>query len=290
MKLLMLQGLPGSGKTTLAKELEKGGWLRVNKDDIRSELEGGGWKWSQENEKQVEGIRDSRIRLGLELGRNVVSDDTNFARKHRVRLEELARNAKAEFEIQRIDTPIAECIKRDAQRTGKGFVGEKVIRDMANRYHLFEEEPTFKTVEKYTYGLPSAVICDLDGTLALFHGKRSPYDASTCEADDVNLPVVGIISAYEVYHLADILYVSGREDKYREPTERWLKKNLLPTGPLFMRKTGDHRKDWIVKGEIFDAHIRGKYNVEFCLDDRNQVVDFWRSIGLTCLQVAPGDF
>jgi len=42
--------------------------------------------------------------------------------------------------------------------------------------------------------------------------------------------------------------------------------------------------------EIYEENIKGRYEVLFVLDDRNRVVDFWRSIGLICLQVAPGDF
>jgi len=57
-----------------------------------------------------------------------------------------------------------------------------------------------------------------------------------------------------------------------------------------MRKTGDSRKDSIVKREIFEEHIKGKYRIQFVLDDRNQVVEMWRQLGLTCLQVAEGDF
>ena len=57
-----------------------------------------------------------------------------------------------------------------------------------------------------------------------------------------------------------------------------------------MRKTGDNRKDCVVKREIFDAEIKDKYYIKFILDDRNQVVDMWRKMGLTCLQVADGDF
>ena len=34
-KLLCLKGLPASGKSTYAKELESKGWGRTNKDDIR---------------------------------------------------------------------------------------------------------------------------------------------------------------------------------------------------------------------------------------------------------------
>ena len=57
-----------------------------------------------------------------------------------------------------------------------------------------------------------------------------------------------------------------------------------------MRKTGDNRKDAIVKREIYETHIKDKYQVDYVLYDRNQVVEMWRSLGLTCLQVADGDF
>jgi hypothetical protein len=57
-----------------------------------------------------------------------------------------------------------------------------------------------------------------------------------------------------------------------------------------MRPTGDQRKDNIVKRELFDTWVRGKYNVRFCLDDRDQVVEGWRAMGLTCFQVQPGAF
>jgi hypothetical protein len=57
-----------------------------------------------------------------------------------------------------------------------------------------------------------------------------------------------------------------------------------------MRKTGDHRKDYVVKKEIHRKLIKPKYEVLFVLEDRNQAVNMWRQEGLTCLQVAPGDF
>jgi hypothetical protein len=59
---------------------------------------------------------------------------------------------------------------------------------------------------------------------------------------------------------------------------------------LFMRKTGDIRSDDIVKREIYETHIKPEWNVVCVLDDRQRVVDMWREIGLTCLQVDYGDF
>ncbi len=70
---------------------------------------------------------------------------------------------------------------------------------------------------------------------------------------------------------------------------KWTHKNEKVI--LNMREAGDMRKDSIVKKELFDQHIRGKYNVRMVIDDRDQVVDMWRNeLGLTCLQVAEGDF
>lgn len=59
---------------------------------------------------------------------------------------------------------------------------------------------------------------------------------------------------------------------------------------LYMRTPGDMRKDFVIKKELYDAKIKNKYNVQFVLDDRNQIVDMWRGLGMTCLQVDYGNF
>lgn len=137
--------------------------------------------------------------------------------------------------------------------------------------------------------LPRAIICDLDGTLALMNG-RNPFDASTCDLDLINEPVSNLLKNYKKlgYH---ILLVSGREDRYREPTLRFLTTHEIVFDALLMRKSKDNRKDSIIKTEIYNNHIRGKYFIEFVLDDRNQVVDTWRKdLKLPCFQVYYGEF
>jgi hypothetical protein len=65
----------------------------------------------------------------------------------------------------------------------------------------------------------------------------------------------------------------------------------IPYHALFMRSTGDIRKDSVVKKELFEANVKGKYFINFVLDDRDQVIDLWRlELGLPCLQVNYGDF
>lgn len=142
-----------------------------------------------------------------------------------------------------------------------------------------------------------AIICDLDGTLCLFRHHRGPYDASRCDQDLPNVPVLTIVNTMYRNHGYELIFVSGREDKYREQTVRWLNKHVASPEVLidinghllFMRKTDDNRKDSIIKQEIYDR-IKDHFDIQFVLDDRDQVVEMWRLNGLTCLQVAPGNF
>lgn len=303
--LTMCRGLPGSGKTTWAlKQLEYkilGETVRVNQDEIRKELgwiSWATWDFSSEAEKRVYVLKAHRIADALTKGLNVISDDTNFGRKRKVEMTDLARVCGADFRIQDFTkVPIDQCIRWDASRPEHARVGERVIRKMAAANQLdvdVSNDPAFAytrfaPVVQNLHAQP-AIICDLDGTLADFttKGHRGPYDASRCAEDDVVRPVLMLLNLYDP--TGTIIYLSGRENKYREQTLQFLTQNNCPKGSLFMRETGDKRKDWIVKGEIFDAFIRGQFYIDFVLDDRDQVVNFWRHIGLTCFQVAAGAF
>jgi hypothetical protein len=138
---------------------------------------------------------------------------------------------------------------------------------------------------------PKVILCDIDGTLALL-GNRNKYDPTTGD-DILNYPIANILEVYDKQKVlpVDLILISGREDKYQDFTVKWLKKyNLTHYKALYMRKSGDYRKDYVIKKEIFEKFIKDKYDVLFVLDDRDQVVRMWRDLGLTCLQVAYGNF
>ncbi len=286
LRILMLKGLPASGKSTFAKELvdrEPGKWKRVNKDDLRAMLDNG--RWSKQNERFVLMLRNFIVQNSINLGFSVIVDDTNLSFKHEGDLRKLAMQLKVFFEIKDFtDVPIEDCIQRDLKRPNS--VGEQVIRKM---YNDFLRPPVVpQVIDK---NLPTACISDLDGTLALF-GNANPYDRDFLQ-DKVNKPIKNILENYMGED--QLIFVSGRDSKYRDITIKWLEKSLnMITSQieshLFMRPEGDKRKDAIVKKELYDANIKGKYNILFVLDDRNQMVEMWRGLGLTCLQVAEGNF
>ncbi|MEM9823925.1 MAG: AAA family ATPase [Bacteroidota bacterium] len=293
--ILILRGLPASGKSTFARKLVKdnpGMYKRLNRDDMREMLDG--YRFSKSNEKFVKRMRDWLILESLRDGKHVIVDDTNLSSKHLNRITQLAEQYRKQtgeevkVEVKEFEISLEEAIARDAQRQRP--VGAAQIRKL---YHQFYGDgfkkgrgPFYIEQDK---SLPPAIICDLDGTLAIIE-HRNPFDASACEKDELNEPIADIVKSYHASG-HQIILLSGRTDKYMEPTKRWLSKHAIPYEQLLMRKEGDSRKDAIIKKEIVDTHIVGKYYVKFVLDDRNQVVDMWRNeIGFACLQVNYGDF
>jgi FMN phosphatase YigB (HAD superfamily) len=134
-----------------------------------------------------------------------------------------------------------------------------------------------------------AIICDIDGTLA-DKGGRFVFDYAKVDQDTVKEAVKETVNLFYSQGY-QIILLSGREDISREKTEQWLKKNDIQYHHLYMRAARDFRKDSIIKKELYEKHIRDKYDVLFVLDDRNQVVDMWRKeLNLPCFQVDYGDF
>ncbi len=138
---------------------------------------------------------------------------------------------------------------------------------------------------------PTAVIFDIDGTLALRRegdGERGPFDWARVGEDLPNGPIIRL--AQQLSLTFNIIYMSGRDEVCRPQTVMWLESMGLAHGHLFMRTSGDYRKDSIVKKELYSSYVEPHYAVEFVVDDRDQVVKMWRELGLTCLQVAEGNF
>ena len=137
--------------------------------------------------------------------------------------------------------------------------------------------------------LADAVVFDVDGTTCHMNGKRGPFDWKKVGVDDLDKVVARQMKMHKKFG-DKILIVSGRDGSCREETEAYFKLHGLEYDALFMRKPGDFRKDSLVKREIYETELKGKYNIIVVYDDRQQVVDTWRSIGLKCFQVEPGNF
>lgn len=279
LRIVVLKGLPASGKSTWAKEqLSKGNWVRINKDDLRAMCHNG--KWSKDKEKDILAMRDAMIEVALGGLKNVIVDDTNLSDRHQITIQQKFGNwATIEINDSFLAVPVEECIERDSKRQNP--VGKKVIMDMHRQFI----KPLVKIPKQE---LPNAFIFDIDGTLAHMAG-RSPYDYTQVHTDTPDFDVVKMSqllmkSGYKIF------IVSGREDSCRGETYKWLEDNGIKHDGLFMRKAEDARNDTVIKSEIYSDNFLGRYNIEGVFDDRDRVVNMWRELGLTVYQVAEGNF
>jgi len=297
-KVILTIGLPASGKTTWAKkELEENPskYKRINKDDLRAMLDG---KWTPASEKFILQSRDTLIEQALRDGFSVIVDDTNLNPSHLRNINLLVErfnldtSKDVKVETKFFNTSVSDCIVRDKQRPNG--VGEKVIYNMYNQYSNIHNFDDINPIEQ-DITLPKAIIVDIDGTVA-HRIDRGPFEWSRVKED---LPKREILDIVKMFHDNgySIIFLSGRDEVCYDLTLEWIKDHFYETYKidyndiqLYMRPKDDVRKDSIVKKELFMEHVYNKYYITHVLDDRNQVVHLWRSMGLTCLQVAQGNF
>lgn len=294
-EIVILRGYPASGKTTFARRHSQN-YFVSSRDELRTKLFGleNKGKLDYASEKLITDVQKTMVRAVITAGRKVIIDGTNLRAKHARQWVDLAVELGVPWQVIDFSVSAFECLKRNSLRPIVERVPGEVIEDYGRRFPIAQWpviEPTpAETVPVYipNITLPFAHIFDIDGTLSII-GDRDPYDASRCLEDTPNWDVCDVLIMLSEGG-SKIIFVSGRSEDHRKQTEEWLYQNIGFAGPLYMRASGDSRKDSIVKSELFDTHIAPYYWVAGVFDDRQQVVDMWRAKGLTCFQVAEGNF
>ena len=149
----------------------------------------------------------------------------------------------------------------------------------------------------------NTVIFDLDGTLADITARKELatksngkldwdvfFDPSNIKLDVPNPPVVKLAQMLAEDGFTIIIF-SGRSDKTEKTTRSWLSRNRVPFHKLVMRphRTMNFVPDEILKKDMLDKYVDIN-DIFMVVDDRQKVVDMWRSLGLICVQVAEGNF
>jgi predicted kinase len=309
-QILVLIGVSGSGKSTFAKNFcaENPNWLRVNRDDLRRSLIPGTlaefWQGepAQQNrvEKLVGQLLRTAVKEALQNGWNVLVDNTHLRRTYLNEVINLAQGRAVQVRFKLIDTDLATCLARDQARPDQ--VGEAVIVAQHARLAMLRKnfdfdqvltvQPRLSRAAQADETLPPCAIVDIDGTVAE-RADRSPFDWLRVGEDRPKWPVIRLVKLLKTAGYS-ILFFSGRDAVCRPQTIDWLNQYFqwqTDDYQLYMRAQNDSRKDSIVKKELYQAHVAGRYWADLVVDDRNQVVDMWRQeLGLTCLQVDYGDF
>ena len=290
--VLLEVGPAGSGKSGHAYMMEqKFGFVRVSQDDQ-------GQKGHFETFKQA-----------LADDKNVVVDRMNFNKQQRDRYIEPARKAGYEVRIVVHHVPKAVCLERMLKRQGHPTIkneksAQSALKTFFGKYERVEDDEADMVIRMGHDNTerPTAIICDIDGTMAEINHRRHFLNRDK-EAgikpnwtmffkemvnDTVNQWCYDIVSSLCVQY--PIVFATGRPDNFHKETYNWLYENKIPMNELYMRPRFDCRKDDIVKEIILEFEILPRYKPHFVLDDRQQVVDMWRKRGLTVLQCDEGNF
>ena len=304
-KMIIMSGPSASGKSTRARKIlaRDGHCIRINRDDLRFMAL---TAWDPHLEKFIVAAEQSMAKTAREMGHNVIIDDTNLTDFHLDMWKTFAKeNFFRSVEVQKIKTPLAECIARDAVRKNwRTCVGRPVI------------ELQFLKGKLIDWGTKPVVFCDLDGTLADMR-HRAHWATGICpvcngnpvlESGDVagcsncdntgkvkkdwvkfeqlcinDTPVEAIVTWLKA--LAEdhtIVLMSGRQIALAgRKTIEWLAKNEIPYDHLFMRQNRDGRKDVVIKNELLKLVFESGLPLEqiaFAIDDRLCVIEeVWRA-------------
>lgn len=303
-KLIITVGISGSGKSTYAFTTVKHNpdrYVIVNRDKIRELLYG----YTEETileyynrndlnklEKQVTAYENVLIKQGLSLNKTVIVDATHLKVEYINRFKFF----NVDTEIKWFDCDLNTAIERDSKRTRK--VGEVIIKRQYNQYINLKKTYLASGWKKeylvQNPNLPNCIIFDIDGTLA-HKNDRNAYDWLKVEQDTLDDSVANLYKILtslndEYRAIPRVIICTGRDGICQESTKKWLEDNKLYNYCEFhIRKNNDNRPDWQVKKEMWED-ISTRYNILYMLDDRNQVVDYARSLGLKVFQVAEGNF
>jgi FMN phosphatase YigB (HAD superfamily) len=141
------------------------------------------------------------------------------------------------------------------------------------------------------------VIFDLDGTLSdgahrqhLIATEPKLWDAFH-RAAAFDTPIRPMVLLTRMFHATNqrVEIWTGRSDIAKLETQEWLMMHGVPYDRLLMRPEGDHRPDTELKGEWL-ASLNPREWPHLVFEDRTRMVEMWRSRGIQCAQVAPGDF
>lgn len=291
-KVLILEvGPAGSGKSGHAYMMEqKFGFVRISQDD--------------QGKAHLDLFKNA-----ISKDKNVVVDRMNFNVQQRERYIEPARKAGYEIRIVVHHVPKRICLERMLKREGHPTIkneksAQAALKTFFGKYERVEDSEADMVIRlgHDDDTRPTAIICDIDGTIAEINHRRHYLDRDK-EAgirpnwqmffkemvnDTINVWCYDIVSSLCMQY--PIVFATGRPDNFHKETYAWLYEHRVPMTDLFMRPRFDSRKDDIVKEIILEFEILPRYKVHFVLDDRQQVVDMWRKRGHVVLQCDKGDF
>lgn len=307
INLILMLGIPGSGKSTKAAELAESieDSIIVSRDDIRHAEFGYPYKITKAKESTVTRRKAEIIEKAINDGiTTIIIDDTHCGKRGRTESLTMVKNLcdkagkKCSYVWYLIEDSfdVDLCHKRNTSR--ERSVPYTVIESMFINFIDFvrgdddlcpEWLPT-KSLMNHDI-TTNEYIVDIDGTVASHEGIRSPFDWGKVDRDLPKQHVIDVLNALRCQDKS-IVFLSGRDGSCYNKTKEWVDTHVCRsyTG-LYMREEGSTEKDFKVKMRIYKEKFAQKgFRPIAVFDDRLQVVRYWRAIGLPVFQVEAGLF
>jgi predicted kinase len=145
-RLVLLCGLPASGKTTMARELaETYGAVRLDADEWKLAL--GIDPFDDELRVRLEARLWALAQRLLMLGTSVILEWGFWAKVERDELRETARSLGAGVELRFLDASYDELVRRVVERTANG--GIPITADHMERYRGTFQPPTEDELSRF---------------------------------------------------------------------------------------------------------------------------------------------
>lgn len=146
--LYMMIGLPGSGKSTYAKETLlkfNPDWGYVSRDEVRFEMIDDVEHYF---DKEDDVFREfcNRIEMYLLRGQNVIADATHLNAKSRLKLIKALKTKPSKIYAVYINTPFDVCMERNKERTGLQLVPDQAMYNMQRRFKAPSHDEGFETI------------------------------------------------------------------------------------------------------------------------------------------------
>jgi hypothetical protein len=298
-------GPPGAGKTRWAHhEVARRGLQevqRVNLDDFLTMTHGREFgPLGSPDLNLVRRMLIDIIQTIAESGRDVIVDgrnlSTRFPTQVRDRLGDRHRYAIQDF----TGVSLEFCINNDRHRSTRNpwaYAGNQEVTKAWNASQALrrrfggaglplwvEKLNSSDGIDAYVPdpNLPPAVIVDIDAPVGPV-GRRASDDATPCWRDDVAV----LLQQLTHGHGPQVIILTGRGEEQRDVLLQWLTDKSVRHDDVHMRRHGDTRRDDIVKLELFNDHVRHRFNVIAAFDHPDRLVMLWQRLGLLTCAVAP---
>ena len=136
------------------------------------------------------------------------------------------------------------------------------------------------------------ILCDIDGTIANndhrqhFLEVKKDWDGFFSELinDEPIFPIINkVIEEYNAGK--EIVFLTGRPEKYRNVTTKWLKRYFDFEIKLLMRKKNDRRDKLIIKEELLEEQFRYD-EIKLIIDNDKELIKMWKGKKLSVLDAS----